>query len=392
MRTALALAALLSLSTALLPCHASAAPTGSTEQAEAWKQYDLAFSQAAAGQDEAALQALARLQSFFPGTGAAVLGGELQRYLEGRRLGTTSVPPSAALQMRLRDFHPPVAGEPPSVAGSTAAGKRYATLFEALHDEAPNNGSRAELVLFQTLNGIAVGLEACALGANSCSSQAIAGATILGGAAGAGLSLLYSSGGVTAGQALAVDSGTGWGAWHAGAAWLLSGANSGQGLAVMLMLGQVGGAVAGHFAWSGLNLSSGDMSLMNSAGLYATAVVALTSIALDARWPGQTWAAALLVAGDAGLVGGYFLSRAYPMSRGRTLVMDAGGLLGGLLGAGVSFLFNLSPAGGGLVGGLGGVALAGYLTRDWDISSVPLQVGFAPTQHGGGQLVLSSRF
>ncbi|MBM4378240.1 MAG: hypothetical protein FJ086_02905 [Deltaproteobacteria bacterium] len=389
MRTALALAALLSL---CLPSPARAGvPAGTTQQAEAWALYDSAFAQAAAGQDEAALSTLAEIQATFPASGAAVLGGELQRYLEGRRLGAPATPPSAALLMRLLDYRPPAPAPAPSVSGSAEGGKRYATLFEALHDEAPNNGSRAELVLFQTLNGIALGLETCVLG-NSCSPQAIAAATVLGGAAGAGLSLLYSSGGVTAGQALAVDSGTGWGAWHAGALTLLAQSNSSQQLANALMVGQVGGAVAGHFAWAGLGLSAGDVSLMNSAGLYAMSAVALTSIAFSASWPGQSWAAALLVAGDAGLVGGYFLSRSFPMSRGRTLVMDAGGLLGGLLGAGVAFLFRLNPAGGGLLGGVGGVALAVQLTRDWDVSSVPLQVGFAPTQHGGGQLVVSSRF
>ena len=393
MRTALALAALLMLALPS-PARAEEATSQSTGQAEAWALYEEAFSQAASGQDDAALRTLEVLHARHPGTGAEVLGGELQRFIEGRRLGATSQPPSAALVARLKDYRPPERAAAPGVAERAAAGKVYGSLSAALHDEQPNNGSRAELVLVQTLNGISLGVEGYLAAFPSSSSwtvQTLTGAALLGGAVGAGASLFYSANGVTAGQALSVNSGSAWGAFH-GLALSLASNQGFQGLTTALLVGQLAGTVGGHFAWSGLGLSAGDMSLMNSVGLYSLSAVALASLAFNVSFPGNHWATALLLAGDAGLLGGYFLSRAYPMSRGRTLVMDAGALLGGLMGAGLCFLVGLSPAGGGLVGGLGGLALAVNLTRDWDVQNVPLEVGLAPTQHGGGQLVVASRF
>jgi hypothetical protein len=386
----------------LLPLAAGAqegTDAGLTAQSEAWGLYEQAFADAAAGRDDMALLGLEELVRRFPGTGASLLGLELRRLVTGRTTGNAA-PMSGALKSQLQALAPPTKGAAPSVAGAPALEKRrYASLAEALRSEQPNNGSRAELVLAQTVHGVILGLETCNVFGLCGNVQSIAGSALLGGAAGAGLSLLYSSSGVTAGQALTINSGTAWGAWNTfqllslGNGFYAGGATLG-----LLAAGQLVGTVAGHFAWAGLGLAAGDMALMNSSAIYAGMATLLTLAAVEpSAFQGTTLSAALLVATNAGLVAGYFLSQQFPMGRGRVLVMDAGAVLGGLFGASMVFLVTANgqaAALGSLVGGVGGIALGLHITRNWDLewAGLPVQVGLAPTQHGGGQLAVAGRF
>ncbi len=367
-----------------------------TAQSEAWGLYEQAFADAAAGRDDMALLGLEELQRRFPGTGASLLGLELKRLVAGRAAGSAQAM-STALRARLEDLAPPAKAPAPSVEAAVAAAekKRYGSLAEALRDEQPNNGSRAELVLAQTLHGVVLGVEA--VGALELSGpQPVAAATLLGAGAMAGLSLLYSRDGVTAGQALAINSGTAWGAWHG---LLLPTVISDRSYTnQFLMAGQLVGAVAGHFAWSGLGLAAGDVALMNSTALYAgtATLIGLSVFGINGFTAG-TLNGVLLAVTDLGLVAGYLLSRQYPLGRGRVLVMDVGALLGGLLGSSVVFLASFNGQAalvGGLLGGAGGIAASLYVTRNWDLewAGIPVQVGLAPTQHGGGQLAVSGSF
>ncbi|MEN9796310.1 MAG: hypothetical protein RL653_6 [Pseudomonadota bacterium] len=374
-----------------------------TAQSEAWGLYEQAFADAAAGRDDMALLGLEELVRRFPGTGAALVGTELRRLVTGRKTGSPEAM-SGPLKARLEELAPPARAPAPSVASAAAAAapvekKRYASLAEALRDEQPNNGARAELVLAQTLHGLTLGLETC-FALNGCSTtQALAGASLLGSAAGAGLALLYSRDGVTAGQALAINSGTAWGAWNTAILLSLAGGElTGNSILGLMAAGQVVGTVAGHFAWAGLDLAAGDVALMNSVGLYAGMTTVLTLIAAGGGQFGATAVTGVLLAAtDVGLVAGYLVSRQYPLGRGRVLVMDAGALLGGLLGSSVVFLatFNGQAAAvGAIAGGLGGIAAGLHITRNLDLewAGLPVQVGLMPTQYGGGGLAVTGRF
>lgn len=371
-----------------------------TAQSEAWGLYEQAFTDAAAGKDDMALLGLEELQRRFPDTGAALLGLELKRLVTGRAAGSAQAM-SAALKLRLEELAPPAKAPTPSVATATATAKKkqYGSVAEALRDEQPNNGARAELVLAQTLHGVVLGLEAVGALGLSNDPQPVAAGALLGAGAMAGLSLLYSRDGVTAGQVLAINSGTAWGAWHG---LLLPTVVSDTSDTLyrnpFLMAGQLVGAVAGHFAWSGLGLGAGDVAFMNSAALYAgTATLLGFGVFGINGFTAGNLNGLLLAATDIGLVAGYLLSRQYPLGRGRVLVMDLGALLGGLLGSAVVLTATANgqaAAVGALLGGAGGIAAGLHITRNWDLewAGLPVQVGLAPTPHGGGQLAVSGSF
>ena len=106
----------------------------------------------------------------------------------------------------------------------------------------------------------------------------------------------------------------------------------------------------------------------------------------DSDLSGDAFVGTLLAASDLGLIGGSILSRYYPMSRGRTLIIDAGGIIGILLGAGANVIIATSAddlsqfVGFGIMAAstAGGLALATYLTRDWDVPDVPIHASIVP--------------
>jgi hypothetical protein len=378
------------------------APSVAATEQEAWQLYEVAFAAAVARRDEDALATLAQLQARFPGTGAAVLGAELSRQLEALRgNGRTRMAP--ALRSRLEvplPLSPP--GSAPSVVSdapaqpSVVGAPRYATLSDALHDERPTLLARAEFVLFQTLHGVTLGIETCAL-SNGCGIGVTLVPLLTGGAA-AWAALSFSDGGITAGHALAIDSGVLWGAWH-GLAYAGISNTFNQATLGVVMVGQLAGMVGGHFAWQGLGLSAGDVSLMNSAGVWTGTFALLTTATLGLQGSTPGLFTLLLAASDVGLVGGALLSRVMPMSRGRTLVLDAGVLLGGLLGFAVQTAFvgstSLQTTAASLLAGSAvGLVTAGILTQDWDlelVGPVKVQMGIAPTSGGGAQWVIGGR-
>jgi hypothetical protein len=395
---------------------AQVVPSEAPSQDEAWRMYEAAFTAAVAGRNEEALAAVVQLRARYPESGAAALGEELARQLEtlglnGRRrmsdalrgkldrptaqpLTTSATAAPAASQSTSPSPSAPAPSQP-SVAGT----RRHATLREALHDEQPTLQARAEFVVFQALHGITLGGEVCAL-TGGC-GLGVALLPMLAGGGAAWAALAFSSEGITAGHALAIDSGVLWGAWHGIAFAGISNAFNSATLGIV-MTGQLAGMVAGHFAWAGLGLSAGDMSLMNSVGIWTGAFTLLATGAMGLQGSTSGLFALLLAASDVGLVGGALLSRVLPMSRGRTLVLDAGVVLGGLLG----FALHTALLGSGgslqtttgavLAGSVAGLVTSGVLTRDWDLELLGtpgnVQVGLAPTPGGGGgQLVIGGR-
>ncbi|MEN9796311.1 MAG: hypothetical protein RL653_7 [Pseudomonadota bacterium] len=372
------------------------APAPASQQ-EALQLYEAAFAAAVAGRNEEALATVAQLRARYPDTGAAELGAELARQLEAQR-GNGRLPMADSLRRRL-DGSPAQAaasGAPSAHPPSAAGTRRYATLKDALHDEQPTLVARAEFVVFQTLHGMSIGSELCGI-LNGCGLGNTLVPLLTGGAA-AWAALAFSGDGITAGHALAIDSGVLWGAWH-GLAFAGISNTFNSGTLGVVVLSQLAGMAAGHFAWAGLGLSAGDMSLMNSAGIWTAMFTLLATGALGVQGSTPGLFALLLTASDVGLVGGALLTRVLPMSRGRTLVIDAGIILGGLLGFAVQAAFLGAStfqvtAGSLLAGGLAGMVTAGVLTRDWDLELLgapKVQVGLAPTVGGGAQLVIGGR-
>lgn len=391
---------------------AEAVPSEAPSQVEAWRLYEAAFASAVAGRNEEALATLGQLRARYPESGAAALGEELARQLEAlrghgrrrmadalrRKLDTPAAQQLAAAPTAASRATSPSPSAPGPSQPSVAGTRRYASLREALHDEQPTIQARAEFVVFQSLHGITLGGQVCAL-TGGC-GLGVALLPMLAGGGAAWAALAFSSDGITAGHALAIDSGVLWGAWHGIAFAGISNAFNSATLGGV-MVGQLAGMVAGHLAWGALGLSAGDMSLMNSAGIWTGVFTMLAAGAAGLQGSTSGLFALLLAASDVGLVGGALISRVLPMSRGRTLVLDAGVVLGGLLGfalhtalLGSSGTFQ-TTTGAVLAGGVAGMVTAGMLTRDWDLELLgtpgTVQVGLAPTPGGGGQVVIGGR-
>lgn len=367
-------------------CPAARAEEAPPADAAAWALYDRAFSQVVAQQDTDALGTLLELRGRHPGTAAAALGLELERFVGSRQAGVVAKPDATLRDAFARlatpgTLTPPVAPAPPPAP-------RPLTLEQLVRDEEASRLARAELILFQTASGIALGLNVVEmLDLQSTRGKAEVVAVALGAAAGAYASYRFTDGGITPGHALAINSGTAWGFVTGVQLLNLTMTNDPVASGLVLAAGQLGGAALGHFAWKLLPTGAGDVSLANSGGIWSAVIVALLPI--DRTDKKDEYA--ILGAGAAGLVGGALLSRYMPMTRSRVLLLDVGGIAGGLAGLAVVALRNLPEEqdmaiiAGGVVAGL---AASGILTRNWDTADLPVSVGVAPTQ-GGAMVTLS---
>jgi hypothetical protein len=94
---------------------------------------------------------------------------------------------------------------------------------------------------------------------------------------------------------------------------------------------------------------------------------------------------------DAGIiVGGYLATRMPEISRGQTLVIDAGGIVGGVAGGGVGVLISgnfedrTTPL-AAAIGAAVGLGAAAYFTRDWHHNGGSnANAYFAPVEHARG--------
>ncbi|WP_255208099.1 hypothetical protein [Myxococcus sp. AM009] len=276
-----------------------------------------------------------------------------------------------------------------------APGGRLATAAASEAGRAPrSSAARASLVVVQTLHGAAQGVLLCAIG--DCSGQGYAAVSLLGAGAGAASSWLLTRGGVTDGQAAVINSGTVWGFWF-GVATLLAFDLEGDNALGATILGGAGFTGVGVLLAHLVSPTSGQVSLANSGGLWAGVVTALflaTSDSNDTRG----FFAAELGATAAGILSMAILSKYVPVSRGRMLLIDAGGILGGMVGASAVYLTAGDDAGdaillGSGIGVLGGLALTTYLTRNFDLEDAP-QVTLAPltTSRGGTGVSMVGRF
>lgn len=239
-------------------------------------------------------------------------------------------------------------------------------------EEAREASARAELVIAQTIHGIALGGELC--GVLSCDDgRLIVGSLLLGGGLGLGLSLGLTREGIQPGFSSAMNSGTIWGLWHGVALLNIVDPRKDEAFFGILMAGQLGGLGVGALTYTALQPRAGSVALANSGALWGNvlsfALHGMNSFKAsdEAIWASQ------LIATDLGLLAGGFLSTKYPVSRGRALVIDAGGVMGFLVGIGLPVLILNEPPdsevawfGSALAGTVVGLASAAYFSRGWD--------------------------
>lgn len=257
--------------------------------------------------------------------------------------------------------------------------------------ESPSRGARAELALFQSLNGLALGIELC-VAARCDSAQAYLGLALLGTAAGTIGSLAAPD--LTPGQRALLNSGTAWGAVNAVLLLIATNHDSdGHDIAAGLIAGQSLGLVAGAALFP-LHPTAGQVALANSGGVWAGALTALTSDAIGSHLDQHARATIALVAIDGGIAaGGYLASRWPVVSRAQTLVIDAGGIAGTLGGGSLGVVISGSTSGRAApalaaAGAVVGLAAAAYFTRDWGDGGAAgtdaVHAFLAPPEHGRG--------
>lgn len=299
---------------------AASAPAPPPDADPAWRAYDDAFSQAAAGDRGGASARLRQLAAQWPLHPAAVRAGALVR-----------------------------GGEPP-------AGR-----------DAPDRVARGELVFWSTVGGLFTAGNVCVIAdCNSPRTTTAVYTLSVGGAL--GLSLAASRHGVAQGEAQLYNSAQTWGIWSG--LGLNNGFAHSEGEAGVALAAQAGGLLAGLGLWQTWHPTQGDVALANSFLLWSTVLSLWADLAADHE-PTLRESVAI---GDAGLVLGGLIATQVHMSRGRTLLIDVGGVIG-VLGGGLVAVGTHGERAAGialLVGTAAGLGIAAASTKDWDAPAVAI--------------------
>ena len=323
-------------------------PDGEMSEAdrEAWKLLGKALDALAARDEPAAKRYLEKLHAQYPDHPASDVSADALDTLDGER-------PSAFLAT--------------PEAGQDGPGKKKRA-------EKKTGIARAELAIFQTINGLSAAGELCII-AECQDSRLIIGGLAAGAGAGLGLSLWATRNGITPGHALALNSGTFWGFTNGlflDLALPEDGFDSKR-LPTLMVGGQIAGLLAGQLAYNELQPTAGDVALMNTTGFWSGVIMLLINGVLEPQEI-QPVGLSTLLAIDAGLVGGALLSKYAPMSRGRAFVIDAGGIVGTLTGVGAYLFFTDGvgePRGGftSAIVGAGAVRLMQLRHQGWTIGA-----------------------
>jgi hypothetical protein len=287
----------------------------------AWRAYDDAFSQAAAGDRGGAGARLRRLAAQWPLHPAAVRAGALVR-----------------------------GGEP------RPAGR-----------DAPDRVARGELVFWSTIAGLSTAENVCVI-ADCHSPRASAAVYTLSVGGALGLSIVATRHGVAPGEAQLYNSAQTWGIWNG------IGINHGfahsAGEAGVALAAQAGGLVTGIGLWQAWHPTQGDVALANSFLLWSTVLALWVDLAADH----SPTLGEVVAIGDAGLVLGGLTATQVHMSRGRTLLIDVGGVIG-VIGGGLVAVGSHGDQAAGvslLVGTAAGLGIAAAATNGWDAPPVAI--------------------
>ncbi|WP_428268247.1 tetratricopeptide repeat protein [Haliangium sp.] len=212
---------------------------------------------------------------------------------------------------------------------------------------------------------------------------------LLGAGAGVGGSyLLADQMDLTAGQASTMAWSGAWSGMAGGILVDLAGidTSSSTGVARGVALGGALGTVAGWFAGKRLSPTEGDVSMVNSLGLYGTSLGLLVGVSIDPV-ESEAYSINALVGAAVGLGAGLYLAPRLEVSRRRMLWVD----LGATVGASVPWLLvypaviDSSSRGDeqavgtmSALGLLGGAYLAWYWTRNMDAPDDAEVAGLSP--------------
>ena len=232
----------------------------------------------------------------------------------------------------------------------------------------PDRSGRAELALYQTLHGAWLG---AGLGvvADVSNPKVYALLSVLGAGAGLGGALALSRDvAMPTGRADAINSATSWGSFNGALVSAILGASTRGGVAGTLG-GGLGGLALTVAATSTRSPGAGDVAIVNSGGIWGLATGAfLIMLTEPSTTAGQVVA---LVTTDAGLLAMALLAPHLEVSRGRSLLIDAGGVVGVLAGLTIPALAGSRSgkayAVAGLAGMGAGLGLTAWLSRDWDV-------------------------
>lgn len=346
-------------------------PSGTSEEATgatagpaedpAWQLYDRAFEALAAGDADSARALLTRLRGEFPGHPASDRAASRLAELDG---------PAAP---------PPGATEPASTA---RPGDRPG-------HESPSQQARAELALTMTVHGILLGADICEMVECEGSSRAWAATLMASGGAALGLSLYLTRDGIRQGRAQLLDSAMTWGSWNS--LLLTDGLAEGPTEAGYQVASQAGGLALGMGLWHVWRPTSGQVALANTGGVW-TVVLTLLAHGMAEESPSLD---TIVLAGDAGLLlGGLVSNEIAHISRGRTLLIDTGGVLGFLTGGLAAVIADPREEGSAFtymfVGTAAGLGLSTYVTRDWDVPEVgSMRMAASPMGRRGWGATLS---
>jgi hypothetical protein len=302
-----------------------------------WSAYDDAFSRAARGDRTLASSRLAELAARWPQHPAGIRAGALSRSFERSR-------------------------------GTERDESMVAT-------DRANRTARGELVFWSTVGGVFTGANICII-ANCQSDREYATVYSLSVGGSLALAVAASRNGVAQGEAQLYNSAQTWAAWNALA--INDGFADSTDAAVISLGAQAVGIGAGIGLWKSWKPTQGDVALTNSFLLWSTVLTLWGHVAFDTEPSLRT----VVAIGDVGLLAGALVSTQVKMSRGRTLLIDVGGILGilggGLVAAGAK---DEAIVGTSLfVATAAGLAIAAAATRDWDL---PENLKIAPARFTG---------
>jgi hypothetical protein len=234
-----------------------------------------------------------------------------------------------------------------------------------------DRSGRAELALFQTLYGIWSGVGLAI--ATEVDGRIAAGLAVAGGTLGLVASLAATrQGAISTGRASVIDSAATWGAFNGA----MIGAAAGASGRASVATGVATGAAALIFtamAIDSADVSAGDVALVNTGGTWGLVGAALSLAILEPSDRGT--AAVLLVGADVGLVAMALTASRVKVSRGHALIIDAGGVLGTLVGLTIPLIANAQGSAiygaSGLAGMAVGLTLAAVASRSWEEDGTP---------------------
>jgi hypothetical protein len=249
------------------------------------------------------------------------------------------------------------------------AQRRAAALLERLRArEATSNVARGELVFWSTLGGVSLAANLCvAIDCNTDREYAGVYTLSIGGALAA--SLLASQRGIHQGEAQLYNSAQTWGAWNA--LLINDGFPDTAAQASIAIAAQLGGLAAGIGLWRTWRPTQGDVALANTFLLWGSVMTVWGHVIASTEPSLQT----VVGVGDVALLVGALVSTQVKMSRGRTLLIDIGGVLGTMTGGLIAIGADSDRSIGTMLmlGTAAGLGIAAAGTVNWD-SPPPVKV------------------